>query len=208
MSFGVNTMLMLGILGISLLAWQRPALMNRLIFNPWQIQQSGQFDRFLGSAFIHKDGWHLFFNLFALYFFGEKVELFYTWFFPGYGPFLFVLLFVVGAIVASIPSYIKHRHFMYYNSLGASGGVSAVVFSSIMFDPMSKICLYFAICLPGVVLGTLFLAYSWYRGKYQTDSINHDAHLYGALFGLFFTIILKPSVLPLFLNKLADFTLF
>jgi membrane associated rhomboid family serine protease len=118
------------------------------------------------------------------------------------------MLFVLGTVVANVPSYIKHRHFAYYNSLGASGGVSALVFSSILFDPLSKICLYFAICLPGFILGTIFLVYSYYRGRYQTDTINHDAHLFGALFGILFTIMLKPSVLPAFINKLGSFSFF
>jgi len=208
MTFGVNTILMLLILGTSLYAWQKPSVMSRLIFNPQHIQSTGQWDRFLGSGFIHKDGWHLFFNLLAMYFFGEKLEYIFSLFFEGTGGLLFVMLFVLGTVVANVPSYIKHRHFAYYNSLGASGGVSALVFSSILFDPLSKICLYFAICLPGFILGTIFLVYSYYRGRYQTDTINHDAHLFGALFGILFTIMLKPSVLPAFINKLGSFSFF
>ena len=65
-------------LAISFIAWQQRNVMNRLIFNVSAIKH-GQYDRFLTHGFIHKDGMHLFFNMFTLYFFGRNVE----WFFRG-----------------------------------------------------------------------------------------------------------------------------
>ncbi len=189
-------------------AWKQPAIMYKWLFNPYYIHQQKAYYRFITSGFIHKDGWHLLFNMIALYFFGEKVEYIFSMFFGALGGYLFIALYILGIIVSGIPSYIKHRNAQYFNSLGASGGVAAVVFSSILFDPLSVICLYFAICIPGFILGAFFLGYSWYRGKQSSDNINHDAHLYGALFGVIFTIILKPQVLPLFFEKLATFSLF
>ena len=50
---------------VSLLAWQSPQLMQRLIFYPPAVKR-GQVDRFVTHGFIHADGMHLFFNMFTL----------------------------------------------------------------------------------------------------------------------------------------------
>jgi hypothetical protein len=34
------------------------------------------------------------------------------------------------------------------------------------------------------------------------DHVNHDAHFYGALFGILFTIAVRPDVLDIFTNEL------
>lgn len=208
MQISITTIIIILTVIASYYAWNKPAIMYKWLFNPYYIHQHKAYHRFITSGFIHKDGWHLFFNMIALYFFGEKVEYIFSMFFGDLGGLLFIALYILGIIISDIPSYIKHRNAEYFNSLGASGGVAAVVFSSILFDPLSAICLYFAICVPGFILGAFFLIYSWYRGKQSADNINHDAHLYGALFGVIFTIILKPQVLPLFFQKLATFSLF
>jgi membrane associated rhomboid family serine protease len=202
----------LGIIGItvltSYLAWQNEDRIYKTVFYPNRIKNNKEYYRFISSGFIHKDGWHLFFNMLALYFFAEKVEWIFGIIYGSYGVFYLLALYLVGIIVADIPSYIKHRNNPHYNSLGASGGVAAVVFSSILFDPVTPICLYFAICIPGFIMGALFLVYSFYQGQKTNDSINHDAHLFGAIFGIVFTLILRPNVLNNFISKLQTWTLF
>lgn len=97
---------------------------------------------------------------------------------------------------------------MGYNSLGASGAVSAIVFASILFEPWNPIYLFFIpIGIPAVIFGVAFLAISQYLGNRGGDNINHDAHFYGALFGLLFTIVMKFSILLDFFQKLMSPTL-
>ena len=86
--------------------------------------------------------------------------------------------------------------------------MSAVIFCSILFDPTSKICLYYAICIPGFIFGILYLVYSYYQGKQMADNVNHDAHMYGALFGIIFSIIVYPQVLISFMEEIRNFRLF
>jgi hypothetical protein len=38
--------------------------------------------------------------------------------------------------------------------------------------------------------------------KESGDNINHDAHLQGAIYGILFTIVLKPKVIQIFLAQL------
>ena len=124
------------------------------------------------------------------------------------GSVLYIAFYLLGIIVSDIPTYLKKRHTPNYSALGASGGVSAVVFSSILFYPMADLCLYAILCLPGFIWGAIYLIYSYYSGKKAGDHINHDAHLYGALFGIIFTILIYPSVIPLFFEQLKHFQLF
>lgn len=193
---------------ISAAAWNKPAIYYGFMFNPYQISKNGQAYRFLSSGFIH-DGWvHLGFNMFTFYFFGRNVEQIYTYVLGSSGPIVFVVMYLSAIVVSDLPSYFKHKDFQGYNSLGASGGVSAVVFSSILYMPLSDVCLYGFICLPGFVLGILYIIYSVYQGKSMSDNINHQAHLIGALFGAVFSLIVSPSALPAFIEQISTYRIF
>jgi membrane associated rhomboid family serine protease len=48
----------------------------------------------------------------------------------------------------------------------------------------------------------LYLAYSHYAAKKQSDQINHEAHFYGAVYGIIYTILFKPEVLKFFIVRL------
>jgi len=58
------------------------------------------------------------------------------------------------------------------------------------------------LCLPGFIWAIVYIVYSYYLGKKGTDNINHDAHLYGALFGIAFTLLLRPSTGLEFIHKI------
>jgi membrane associated rhomboid family serine protease len=144
----------------------------------------------------------------TFYFFGTKLERDYHYFFGTNGIYLFILTYLAGIVVSDLKTYIKHRDNPNYNSIGASGGVASVLFASILYDPTSSICLYFAICIPGFILGGLYLVYSYFQGKRSAGRINHDAHLYGALFGILFTILIRPAVLTQFFEQIVNFRIF
>jgi len=193
----------------SLYAWNKPEIMHKWIFNPYTVRSRNEYWRFITSGFIHQDYMHLFFNMFTLYFFGSVIEQYYAAIFgPTTGVIYYVVLFLIAIVVSDITTYIKHRDDPSYNSLGASGGVAAVVFSAIMFDPTSNIYLFAIIPIPGFVLGALFLIYSYQRSRQMRDRINHDAHLYGALFGVLFTVVLEPNVIQHFISEISNFSLF
>ncbi|MDF9798269.1 membrane associated rhomboid family serine protease [Catalinimonas alkaloidigena] len=193
----------------SLYAWNKPEVMYKWIFNPYSVYTKQEYWRFITSGFIHQDYMHLFFNMFTLYFFGSVIEQYYAYLFGGtLGIVLFVGMYLVAIVISDVATYIKHREDPSYNSLGASGGVSAVVFSAIMFDPTSKIYLFGLIGIPGFILGALFLLYSYQRSKQMRDRINHDAHLYGALFGVIFTVIIEPNVISHFITEISNFSFF
>ena len=188
----------------SFFAWNRRDIYQKWIFNPYQIHHQQEYGRFVTSGLIHINYTHLFFNMFALYFFGQNV----SYRFGLQGGWIMLALYLLGIVVSSIPTFFKYREVPGYNSLGASGGVAAVVFSSIMFDPLNKIYLYFIpIGIPGFVLGILYIVYSYYQGKRMADNVNHDAHLFGSLFGVIFTVILRPDVIRAFFQQITQWSL-
>lgn len=193
---------------ISFAAWNQERIMRSFILNPYAASHKNEYHRFITSGFIHQDHMHLLFNMFSLYFFGIAVERVFGYIFGAQGSLYFILLYVLAIVASDIPTFLKHKNNPRYNSLGASGGVSAVIFAFIIFQPLQDICIYFALCLPGFILGTLYIIFSWYQGRKANDNINHDAHLYGALFGLIFCIVLYPSSIPRFFEQIKNWEIF
>lgn len=182
--------------------------MRMLIMNPYHIQQQKQYYRFLTSGFIHADHIHLLMNMFSLYFFGTAIESIFGKLSGVYGGVYFISLYLLGIIVSDIPTFFKRRNNKGYNSLGASGGVAAVIFAFIIFRPLDNIYIYAALPVPGFILGTLYIIFSYYQGKRSKDNINHDAHLYGALFGLVFCLILYPFSFANFVEQIRSWRIF
>ena len=150
---------------------------------------------------------HLLWNMLSFYFFGTAIEREFDAIFGQAGSLYFIALYVLAIIASDIPTYFKHKDNVAYNSLGASGGVSAVIFAFIIFEPLADICLYFALCMPGFILGALYIIFSWYQGRRSNDNINHDAHLYGALFGFIFCIVVAPSSIGNFFEQIKNWRL-
>ncbi|MDO9375091.1 MAG: rhomboid family intramembrane serine protease [Bacteroidota bacterium] len=176
---------------ISFSAFSSQKIMDDLIFWPTEMREKNQWYRFISSGFLHGDGMHLIFNMFTLFLFGQQIVE------PGCeelsGKWMYLVLYFGGMVVADIPSYLKNKNNYQYRSLGASGAVSAVVFAGIVFYPTMKMGFFFIPpVIPAYIFGPLYLIYCIYAAKKSGDNINHDAHLWGALFGLVFPIALHP----------------
>lgn len=204
----VTILIIIVTVGVSLWAWNDASIMSRLIMNPYQVASRGEYYRLLTSGFLHADWGHLFFNMLTLYFFGGYIEQIFSMLFGGNGPAFLVGFYLVGILVSDVPSFLKHRNDPGYNSLGASGGVSSVLFAAILFQPLTSICIYFVFCIPGFIFGGLYLAYSYYEARRGLGRVNHDAHFYGALFGILFMIVAYPAVVPAFFEQVAGWRLF
>ncbi|GAB3507255.1 rhomboid family intramembrane serine protease [Spirosoma knui] len=205
----VTLIIILITVGISLWAWNDYAVMDRWIMNPYRVANRGEYYRLLTSGFLHADWSHLLFNMLSLYFFGGFIEQVFGLLFGASGAIYLIGFYLVGIIVSDIPTFLKYRNSPNYNSLGASGGVSAILFAAIFFAPLQKIALLFIpIGIPGFIFGGLYLAYSYYEARRGYGTINHDAHFYGALFGILFMIVVYPPVLPQFIEQISEWRLF
>jgi membrane associated rhomboid family serine protease len=193
---------------VSFYAFQAPAILSAFMMNPYAVEEKKEYYRFLTSGFIHKDHMHLLWNMFSLYFFGPAIEREFYSLFGSVGSVYFIALYLLAIIFSDVPTFFKHKANVRYNSLGASGGVAAIIFAFIIFQPLELICIFIALCVPGFILGVLYLVYSWYQGKKSRDNINHDAHLYGALFGFIFCIVVAPSSIGNFIEQIRNWNVF
>ncbi len=188
----------------SFLAFSNNKLIDGFIFNPYKVWKNREYHRFISHGLIHADLTHLLFNMITLYFFGPFIEAKFHELFGPKGGMYFVLLYFLAIIISALPSFIRNKENPYYNSLGASGAVSAILFSFIIFEPLERIY-FFGIKqfgIPAAILGIAYLAYSAYMAKRGKDNIGHDAHFVGALFGLLATVALKPSVYKEFVDQI------
>jgi membrane associated rhomboid family serine protease len=185
---------------ITLTGFRNGKVVDDLIFWPPAISKKYQYYRFITCGLIHADYMHLIFNMLTLYFFGTIMEAYYQGQL-GLQKYYYLALYIGALIVSNIPTYIKHRNDYNYRSLGASGAVSAVLFAFILLRPWQQIIVLF-IPVPAIIYGGLFLFYSAYMSRKGGDHVNHDAHFYGALFGILFTIAVRPGVIEIFMNEL------
>lgn len=190
---------------ISFFAFNRRDIFDRLKFNAYFILHRKEWYRFFSYGLIHANWMHLLVNMFVLYSFGQIVEQFFNYYFELKGYIYFALLYIGGIGFSSLFDYGKYKNDIYYNAIGASGAVSAIVFSSIILYPIGKIYLFFIpIGIPAPIFGLLYLAYSVYMEKRGTDNIGHSAHFWGAIYGLAFTIAIKPKLLIIFYQMLFN----
>ncbi|MNK13424.1 intramembrane serine protease GlpG [compost metagenome] len=180
----------------SIYAFNNSELFGKFMLHPYSVAKGNKLYTFITSGLIHADWMHLFFNMFTFFFFAFKLEAMI-------GHWQFGLLYVVSLILSDIPTTIRHKDDYRYSSLGASGAISAVLFSYILFLPLSMIGVMF-IPMPAIVFGVLYLVYCMYMSKNSRDSINHDAHFFGALTGLILTVILQPGIIPHFIGQLSS----
>jgi membrane associated rhomboid family serine protease len=191
--------LVLIIIGITVLisfsVENKPDLKEKMLFMPYRIKHNGEYQRLISSVFIHADINHLAFNMLSLYFLGT---LFEQQLIAVYGVQLgsvhFLLLYLLGGVASEIYPFIRHQDDPYYRSLGASGAVSAVIFAAIFWNPTMDLFLFFIpVPIPAYIFGPIYLAFEYFAMKKGTTNIAHDAHIGGALFGIFFVLLLNPS---------------
>lgn len=189
--------------GISLLAFSRHSLIDELVFWPYRMWRNNEWHRLVSCGFIHGDLGHLAFNMIALYSFGTYVEQAFYHLLP-MGLTLYILMYFLAVATADIYNLYTKKNDYSYRSLGASGGVSAIVFSSILLNPLNNIGIFFIIEMPAIVFGVLYLAYCVYMAKRGQDNIGHVAHFTGAIIGFVFPLLFRPSLIVAFITQIQD----
>ncbi|MGQ1786590.1 MULTISPECIES: rhomboid family intramembrane serine protease [unclassified Saccharicrinis] len=190
---------------VSATAFSQPHIFDKYKFNAYQIIHRKEYIRLLSHGFIHGSWTHLLINMFVLYSFGNAVIYYFNQVFPGRGIVMFLILFFAGLVFSSLYSLFKEKDNPYYSAVGASGAVSAVVFTSIFFAPYAKLYLFLAIPIPGIIFGVAYLVYSRVMAQRNVDNVGHDAHFWGAVFGFVFPIIYKPALFIDFIHELIPF---
>lgn len=173
-------------------------LHGKFMLHPYSVSRKKKIYTLLTSGLIHANWMHLIFNMFTFFFFAFKLE-------QTVGHWQFAVIYIVGMVLADLPSVSKHKNDFWYNSLGASGAIAAVLFSYILYYPMSTLMIFpLPIPIWACLFGVLYLIYCAYMAKNARDHINHDAHFYGAVAGVTITILLEPRIIPHFLSSLMS----
>ncbi len=180
----------------SVLAFSNDELYGKMILHPYSVARKHNVYTVITSGLIHADWMHLAFNMFSFYAFAFQLEVYI-------GHWQFGVLYIASLILSDLPTIAKHKNHYEYRSLGASGAVSAVIFGYILYSPFSTLRIIpIPIDIPAVIFGVLYLVYCHFASKHARDNINHDAHFYGALSGLFITAILHPDILQAFVQQI------
>ncbi|GGC55108.1 rhomboid family intramembrane serine protease [Pedobacter quisquiliarum] len=192
----VASLILLFTVVTSIYAFNDPTLYGKFMLHPYSVYRKNKLYTLITSGMIHSDWMHLIFNMMTFFFFAFTLE-------AQIGSFKFGLVYFASLILSDIPTIFRHKDDFWYNSLGASGAISGVLFSFILFYPLTPLYIFFIpIGIPAVLFGGLYLLYCVYASKQSRDNINHDAHFFGALTGIIITILIIPGIVPHFLSTL------
>jgi membrane associated rhomboid family serine protease len=181
----------------SIYAFNDHSIYGKFMLHPYSVYRKNKMYTVITSGMIHADWMHLIFNMMTFFFFAFQLEALI-------GHWQFAAIYILSMVLGDIPSILKHKDDFWYNSLGASGAISGVLFSYILFFPLSKIYLFFIpIGIPAVLFGFLYLIYCAYASRQSRDNINHDAHFFGAITGIVITILIVPGIIQHFLSALV-----
>jgi membrane associated rhomboid family serine protease len=140
---------------------------------------------FITSIFLHADFLHLFFNLFALFFFGIYLE-------RVIGSGSFAALFILSGIVGNL-GYLLTSSDPYIPAIGASGAIYGIIGTLAVIAPSLLVYIYGFIPVP-MALAAAIWALIDIAGLSMPTGIAHGAHLGGMIVGLIYGAYLRVRV--------------
>lgn len=187
----------------SLQGFNNPAFFDKFKHSPYVESRHNEYYRWLTSGFLHVDYMHLAINMFVFWQFGGAVEHIYQSLFgESGGSILFVLMYFTSIVCGDLVTFAKYKEMPHYTAVGASGGVSGVLFAYILFNPWAEMALYGIIPFRAIVGGVLYMVYEEWASRNSNDNIGHDAHMFGAIAGMVVTVVLEPQVYKNFIFQL------
>lgn len=176
---------------ISYVGFQQPEFFQKYKFEVGSIQRRKEYIRLLSAGFLHADFIHLFLNMYVLYAFGPFVI-------AQFGTVGFLIIYIASILLGNLFCLYHYRNVPFYSAIGASGGVSGLIFAAVSLDPanIQLGILFLPIRIPGFIFGALYFGYSVYMmlNPRMNDNIGHAAHLGGAFFGLVYAVIIFPQL--------------
>lgn len=190
-----NTFLLVSLVLAMIYFSNHPQDIEVFIGSPSEVREKREYYRFLTSGFMHVNFMHIFFNGLALYSFGGGAESLLSSYYPEYGSLIYLFIFLVGLILADLPTYFREKNNTQYRALGASGAVSLVLGLYLAHYPNTMVLVFF-IPMKGWVFLFAFLAISLFlsvKANKKADRllslggsnpIGHLTHFTGAIIGV------------------------
>ena len=195
MELSITLILVIITVIVSLTGFSNQKVIDDLIFYPPAVSRHNQWYRFFSCGLIHADYGHLIFNMLALYLFGKGVENGFVDLIGPSGRYVYLFMYVSALLISLLPTYFRNKDNYHYKSLGASGAVSAVIFAGLMLAPETEVYIFFIpIPIPGFIFAPLYLLISAVLDRKGGSNINHSAHIWGAIYGLAFVIMMGRVV--------------
>lgn len=191
----VNTFLLVSLVLAMIYFSNHPQDIEVFIGSPSEVKEKREYYRFLTSGFMHVNFMHILFNGLALYSFGGGAESLLRRYYPEYGSLIYLFIFLVGLILADLPTYFKENNNTQYRALGASGAVSLVLGLYLTHYPNTMVLVFF-IPMKGWVFLFAFLTLSLFlsvKANKKADRllslggsnpIGHLTHFTGAIIGV------------------------
>ena len=162
-------------------------IQQRYMFDVDQIMIRKDYIRLVSSGFLHNTWMHLLFNMLALYMFGSALE-------PFIGGIKVLLIYFISLVGGNLTALLIHKSHGDYTSVGASGAVNGIIFSSIALFPSMGIGFFLLpIAIPAWAFGLAYVLFSIFGIKAKWGNSGHAAHLGGALIGMLCTIVFYPE---------------
>ncbi|MDY6025956.1 rhomboid family intramembrane serine protease [Bergeyella zoohelcum] len=174
---------------ISIIAMNNREVFEKYKFNIGAIKYNKEYIRMISAGFLHADFFHLLFNMYTLYIFSPIIL-------NTFGTFSFLAIYLGSIIAGNLFCMYLYKDQSWYSAIGASGGVSGVLFASIALYPYLGLMIFpIPVHIPGFIFGLLYFGYSVYMmlNPRQGDNIGHAAHIGGAVMGLVFVLIMATS---------------
>jgi membrane associated rhomboid family serine protease len=199
----ISTYILAAIFFASVAAFQYPKLKESLLFVPYRVKERNEHWRWFSHVFVHANWSHLLINLWVFYTFVGHVESAFQTYFLHYRV-AFIVFLLTAAIASSALDFVKNKFNAGYASLGASGVVASVLFVYIMLFPTAPLQFIFlpGVDIPAFVIGAMYLLYE-YKMRQKQDGIAHDAHIFGALFGVLTPFVMDPELYVRFVVNIS-----
>lgn len=148
------------------------------------------------SMFLHGSLFHLIFNMWYLWLFGDNLE-------DKFGKGIFLIFYLLGGVVAvMIHSMMAGPEMRHIPSIGASGAISAVMGGYVTLFPRARIRMavffyYFTVIRINAIwfLGIWFVEQLFASGSGMGTGIAYWAHIGGFVYGVVFTMIMRMTFL-------------
>ncbi len=173
------------------------SLQYRWMLHPYEVVNGGAYYQLITHGFIHGSFLHLFINMYVFYSFAFYLE---GWML---GHLNFAIVYFGAMIISAGVSVLRRKDQLDFRSVGASGAISGILFSFILFNPNASLLLFFILPMPAWLAALIFVVGSYYAAKKNyLPGIDHEGHLWGALSGAALTILLEPRAWSIFMSKL------